>query len=259
MENAGTRTRGVLFGSVVVGVLAGVLSGLFGVGGGVIIVPGLVFLVGLNQRLAHGTSLAAIAPIAAAALIGYWLDDLVFWEAAALLIVGSVMGAYVGTHWLHRLPIRQLQVGFAVLLVVAAARLFVSLPPGAERELVLSTAVALVVVGLLAGALAGLMGVGGGILMVPAMIILFGIPDAVAKGTSLAVILPTAIVGTFRNVANRNADLKLATIVGIAGVLSAFVASRIAIDLDPRLSQALFGGLLVLVAARTLAQARRGY
>ncbi|MFQ5966939.1 MAG: sulfite exporter TauE/SafE family protein [Acidimicrobiia bacterium] len=260
MEGASVRARNTFLSAALVGILAGLISGLFGVGGGVVIVPGLVFLVGLNQRLAHGTSLAAIAPIAAAALIGYLIDGLVYWEAAALLIAGSVIGAYAGTHWLHRLPIRGLQIGFGILLVVAAARLFVSIGPGiAQRDLTLTVGVALAVVGLFAGALSGMMGVGGGIVMVPAMVILFGIPDAVAKGTSLAVILPTAAVGTIRNLANRNADLKMAAVVGAAGIASAFIASRIAVDLNPRLSQALFGGFLVLVAARTFAQARRGY
>ncbi len=245
----------VIVRAVLVGLAAGLVSGLFGVGGGILIVPGLVFLVGMDQRLAHGTSLAAIAPIAAAALVGYWLDALVFWEATPLLIAGSVVGAFIGTLLLDRVPIRTLQVGFAVLALVTAVRLFFSVE-GAPTDLDVPLGLALIAVGLAAGAVAGLMGVGGGVLMVPAMIILFGIPDAVAKGTSLAVILPTAIVGTVRNVARENADLRVASAVGMGGIVSAFVASRIAIDLDPRLSQALFGALLVVVAWRMLAGTR---
>ena len=241
-----------------VGVVAGAISGLFGLGGGVIIVPGLVLLVGLNQRLAHGTSLAAIAPIAAAALLGFALDGAVDWDIALVLVAGSVIGAYVGTHMLERLPLRVLQFSFAVLLLIAATRLFVTTPDAVARdELTAGLAVVMFAVGLASGAVAGLLGVGGGIVMVPAMIILLGMPDVIAKGTSLAVILPTAVVGTVRNIANRNADLKVAGVVSAAGRLAAFAASRVALELEPGLSQALFGTLLVVLAAQLIWRAVR--
>jgi uncharacterized membrane protein YfcA len=84
------------------------------------------------------------------------------------------------------------------------------------------------------------------------MIILFGVPPAVAKGTSLAVIIPTSIIGTWRNGRKGNADLRVATIVGIAGVASAFAASKISVGLGERLSNALFAALLSVVALRML-------
>ncbi|MGH2711342.1 MAG: TSUP family transporter, partial [Actinomycetota bacterium] len=68
-----------------IGAAAGLLSGLFGVGGGIVLVPGLVLFGRMEQRRAHATSLAAIVPIALAAVIGYALDDAVHWAAAALL------------------------------------------------------------------------------------------------------------------------------------------------------------------------------
>ncbi|HEY5579291.1 MAG TPA: sulfite exporter TauE/SafE family protein [Acidimicrobiia bacterium] len=238
-------------GALAIGIAAGVLSGLFGVGGGIVIVPGLALLLGMDQRLAHGTSLAAILPIAAAALIGYSLDGHVDWPVAGSLIAGSVVGASFGTHWLHRLPTRYLQLGFALLLVLAAIRLFVSIEPtGPEVALSLRTVFELALVGLGSGILAGLMGVGGGVIMVPVMVILFGIPDAVAKGTSLVVILPTALVGTGRNLANRNVDLRTGLTVGAVGVVAAFVASRVSVGLEPRLSQALFAVLLLSTAVQ---------
>jgi uncharacterized membrane protein YfcA len=79
---------------------------------------------------------------------------------------------------------------------------------------------------------------------------LFLVPDAVAKGTSLVVIVPTAVSGTWRNLHHGNADIRAAALVGVAGVVSAFVASGIAIDMDPRVSGILFAILLTLVAGR---------
>ncbi len=106
---------------VAVGVAAGFLSGLFGVGGGVLLVPGLVLVLGMGQRLAHGTSLAAIVPIALAGVVGYALAGEVDWAVALFLALGAAgLGAPVGTHLLHVLSTRVLSVVFAALLLATA-------------------------------------------------------------------------------------------------------------------------------------------
>jgi uncharacterized membrane protein YfcA len=244
-------------GAGVVGVIAGFMSGLFGIGGGTVIVPGLVFVMRFTQRYAHGTSLAAIVPIAAAGVAGFALDDKVDWPVAGLLVVGSTIGAQIGTRLIHRVSHRHLRIGFAVLLLITAVRLVLDsaefLVPGRDA-LDPAAALGLAGLGFVAGVLAGLMGVGGGIVLVPGQILLFGIEDAVAKGTSLAVIIPTAVVGTATNVKRDNADLRTAMIVGVAGVITAFLASRIAVDLDPTVSGVLFGLLLSVVSLRLLLQ-----
>jgi uncharacterized membrane protein YfcA len=89
------------------------------------------------------------------------------------------------------------------------------------------------------------------------MILLFGIPPVVAKGTSAAVIIPTAVMGTWRNRARGNADLRAAAIVGVAGIVTAAVGGILADKMSDDLSNVLFGTLLVLVALRLLAQLRR--
>ncbi len=90
--------------AVIVGLAAGLLGGLFGVGGGLIIVPGLVSLAGMDRRLAHGTSLAATLPIAAASLITYVSHGNVDWAVAFFLAIGAIVGAIVGTTLLHVIP-----------------------------------------------------------------------------------------------------------------------------------------------------------
>lgn len=239
---------------VAVGLAAGFLAGIFGVGGGILLVPGLVIILGMGQRRAHGTSLAAIVPIALAGVAGYALDGKVDWAASLCLIVGSAgVGARIGTHLLHVLPQRALALAFAALLLATAGRLLFGEGGAPEQaDLTVGVVVALVLVGVVAGTTAGLLGVGGGIIMVPAMVVLLGMPAAVAKGSSLAVIIPTALVGTRRNLARGNADLRVAVAVGLAGVVSSFGASLISVGLDERLSNRLFAGLLVVVAAKML-------
>jgi uncharacterized membrane protein YfcA len=240
------------------GLVAGFLSGLFGVGGGILIVPILVLLLGMGQRLAHGTSLTAVLPIAVSGVVGFALEDSVDWPATGFLVAGAMAGAVVGTHALHVLPTRVLGYAFAGILMASALRLVLDHSEATGRgHLTVLMALGFAALGLLSGTLAGLLGVGGGVVMVPAMIILFGIPAAIAKGTSLGVIIPTSVVGTRRNLAKGNCDLRVATIVGLAGVVSAFGASKISVGLDERLSNALFAALLGIVAVRMFVTTRR--
>lgn len=237
--------------AAVVGAVAGFMSGLFGVGGGILLVPALVIVLSLGQKLANGTSLAAVLPIAMSSLLGYAIEDKVDWPVAGLLSLGAIGGAVVGTHILHRLPQRAVGWAFVLVLTVTAVRLVVDNSDAAGRAgLSILSAIALVVFGFLTGILAGLLGVGGGVVLVPAMVVGFGIPAAVAKGTSLAVIIPTSIMGTIRNRSNHNVDLRLAAVVGIAGVVSAFGASKISVGLSETTSNRLFALLLLAVALR---------
>jgi uncharacterized membrane protein YfcA len=242
---------------LVVGVLAGFLAGVFGVGGGILIVPGLVLAAGMDQRRAHGTSLAAVLPISVASLITYATHDNVDWSVALWLSIGAVVGAVIGTKLLDVLPHRTLALLFVGVLVISAVRLFFDTDAAGRGDIAVADGVALIAVGLGTGILAGLLGVGGGIVMVPAMILLFGLPPVVAKGTSAAVIIPTAVMGTWRNRASGNADLPAAAIIGVAGIVTAALGGILADNMSDDLSNVLFAILLLIVAARLLWQLRR--
>ncbi|MEY3806323.1 MAG: hypothetical protein RIR69_1135 [Actinomycetota bacterium] len=241
---------------VLVGLAAGLLSGMFGVGGGILIVPGLVLIAKLDQRIAHGTSLAAVLPISFASLLSYWSHDNVDWSVGLWLALGAVAGALLGTKLLHLLPHRTLALGFSGLLIVTAIRLFMPLSSGQRDPLELVVVLALVVIGVLTGILAGLLGVGGGVVMVPAMMMLLSLPSAMAKGTSVAVIIPTAIMGTFRNRANLNVDLRAAAICGFGGIPAAFVGGWVSSQMSDTVSNVLFASLLIVVSVRLLLQVR---
>lgn len=234
-----------------VGLVAGFTSGLFGVGGGIVIVPGLVLLAGLPHKLATGTSLGAIVPISIAGIVGYATEGEVDWAAAACIAVGAVAGALLGTRLLVRISVPILQITFAAAMGATAVRLYFEEGDAAGRgELTAGTVAALVALGLASGLLAGLLGVGGGIIIVPVLTLALGVPHVLAKGTSLAVILPTAAMGTIRNRQAQLALLRPALAVGLGGVASAFAASRLSLELDPDVSRALFSALLVIAGAR---------
>ncbi len=256
------RHAAVIAVLVGIGLAAGLLSGLFGVGGGTVIVPLLVLLLRFDQRVAASTSLAAIVPTAAVGVVSYALHGSVAWVAALILAVGAVAGAQLGTWLLHRLPVAALRWAFVGFLVVVIVMLFVVIPSrSAVLQLTGWSAAALLATGAITGVLSGLLGVGGGITVVPALMLGFGTSDLVAKGTSLLMMIPTAISGTVGNVRRRNVDLVAAAVIGAAACTTAALGGWIAARIDPFAGNVLFAVFLAFIAAQLAhraVRARRG-
>ena len=146
---------------IVTGVGAGFLSGLFGVGGGLVIVPALMAVLGMDQRRASATSLAAIIVTAAVGSGTYALHGEVSWAGGALLVVGALAGSQIGVWFLRRLPAPSLPwilIGFT-LFVIVSQYLQVPTREGAV-SLTPASCVLMILVGLCAGILSGLVGVG---------------------------------------------------------------------------------------------------
>lgn len=243
--------------AAIIGSAAGILGGLFGVGGGFIIVPALIGFAKMDRRLAHGTSMAATLPIALGTMITYAFHGHVDWTVAALMTIGSIAGAIVGTYLLRVVPHNVLVLVFVATVLATAARLLIGSEPGGRADLDMLMAVLLVGIGFLTGVLAGLLGIGGGVVRVPAMVVLLDMPAVIAKGTSAAVIVPTAVVGTIRNHKHGNVDIRSAATVGLFGAAAAVVGGLISTSLSERLSNAMFAVLLLFVAISQLLSLRR--
>lgn len=112
-----------LLKAIALGAIAGIVAGLFGVGGGVIVVPGLVLWLALTQREASGTSTATIVASSAAAMVTFGISGSVDWRAAALILVGSIVGAWIGAWIAERVNERSLAISFALVLAVAGIRM----------------------------------------------------------------------------------------------------------------------------------------
>lgn len=110
--------------------------------------------------------------------------------------------------------------------------------------------VALVALGLFAGAMAAALGLGGGVIFVPSLVVLFGFEQHIAQGTSLAVIFPTAIVATVAHARMDNVRWRLSIPIGLAGIIGAVAGAQLALQLDADLLRRMFGVFLMLLAAR---------
>jgi uncharacterized membrane protein YfcA len=130
-------------------------------------------------------------------------------------------------------------------------------PAHAHAQTNLPSLIGLAVLGVASGILAGLMGVGGGIVIVPALLLEWGLSAPVAKGTSLVVIIGTALVATVQNARKQNAALGLAARIGLVGASTSFAGALVATHLEGQLANDLFAALLIAVAVRLLLVARQ--
>lgn len=250
---AGARDIGV-------GAGAGVVSGLFGVGGGLVLVPYLVLVRGWEQKRAQATSLVMVAMAATAGLVQYALAGRVVWAAGAAILVGGLTGAVIGSAVVARLQTWVLQVAFSLVLVVAAVRLVtapVADSAGALPAWSVALALAYIGSGLAMGVLSALFGIGGGILLVPLLVTAFGYDVRLAAGTSLAVMGLIAFVGALRQSGQGATNWRAGVMLGFGGVVGGLVGAALAQRLPLSVLTWLFAGLLAYTAIRLALQGWR--
>jgi uncharacterized membrane protein YfcA len=223
-------------------------------------VPLMVGLAGLQQKQAHGTSLVALVFTGLVGAATYATKGQVDVVAAALLAVTATLTARFGARWAHVLPEWRLKRYFGAFLLVVAVILLVrpwltgsSSPAGPWTK-----AVVLLSTGAFAGFLSGMMGVGGGSIMVPAMILLAGFPQVLAQGSSLLAMVPAGASGALTH-------WRLGNVVGwllpglIPGILvGTFVGSSLAVRLPELALRLAFAAVLVWTGSKYLRARRPG-
>lgn len=240
---------------VLIGLAAGVLSGGLGVGGGIILVP-LLVLVGLDRHRAHATSLAAIMPIAVAGAISYGLSGELALGLGIAIGLGGAVGSVTGATVMHRSSPRMLTIVFAVLLLLVAVRMISGaepLPGTVDVSTLVQVAVA-VGIGAVAGFFAGLAGIGGGVVIVPASVLLLALSQHQAQGASLVAIVFTAIAATLVNRRNRRVRLSDGLTAGVGGIAGSVVGSVLALATPGRTLSLIFGFLVLFAAVRSIYQ-----
>ncbi len=117
-------TLHTIFSLVIIGIMAGILSGLVGVGGGVVMVPMLVLFLGFSQHQAQGTSLAVlVVPVTAIAVYNYYKEGYIDWRYAAIIAVFFVIGGYFGSKLAINIDQKMLKKIFGVVLLVIAGKM----------------------------------------------------------------------------------------------------------------------------------------
>ena len=182
--------------STLSGVVAGLLSGVFGIGGGVVLVPMLALVLGLGQHDAQGMTLAILLlPVGLAAVIEYHRAGHVRWRLVAPLVGGFLAGVWAGSVGATAVAERPLRLVFVAFLVVLAIRNWRAATRGraagsAPAESARHAVVHALWIGAAGGVASGLLGIGGAVLMIPLLVAVLGLAQHEAQGTSLAVMLP---------------------------------------------------------------------
>lgn len=252
------RDGGPLVTDVLLGLLVGLFSGLLGVGGGIILVPLLVLLMRTEQKQAQATSLVAVALGASSGALTYALAGSVVWLSVPFLIVGGIVGSWLGTIAVKKLRARWLQILFGILLLAAAVRLgtesFGS-DTGFVDQMTLGVALGFAASGLAMGFFSALLGVGGGIIVIPLLVSLFGFPQQLAAGTSLVAMIPLALFGALRLTRSGFTQWVQGLRIGAGSVPGAIAGSALALITEASVLQIGFAALLVFAAVNMFVKA----
>jgi len=237
-----------------IGFIAGIFGGLVGLGGGVVMIPLMVGILKMGQHKAHGTSLVALVFTGISGAITYAAKGSVDFIGSALLAATAIFTARAGAHFAHALPEWKLKRAFGGFLVVVSL-LLLSKPYLAHAGAPVSGStkiVTLLLTGIFSGFLSGMMGVGGGTIMVPAMVLLSGFSQHTAQGTSLLSMVPAGGVGAFTHwkLGNVKSDLLTGLIPGI--LIGTYLGGSLAHILSEGTLRVVFAGVLIWTGLRYL-------
>ena len=223
---------------VVIGILGGLLSGVFGVGGGIIMVPLLMVWGSMDARQASATSLFVIAPTAVTGSITYGVNGYFLPLLATVVALFALIGSFAGSLLLERANATALKWSFVGLQIVAGVTLLIDVPVphaiGEENSLVLYAGVALL--GLVAGSFSSFFGAGGGILLVP-FLILAGWSDLEAKSISLLALIPASIAGTVSNYRAKRLNMAKGWAMILPAAAGSLCGALLATNIDPAVSR----------------------
>lgn len=267
-----------------VGGAVGFISGMFGVGGGFLLTPLLVFS-GISPAVAVASVSAQVAASSTSGALSYWRRRLIDWKLAAFLLIGGLIGSAIGVEvfaLLRRVGQLDLVIGLCYVVflgfvggfmtwesigTILASRRHEVPKPAAPRphgllhslpfpvrfhrsRLVIS-AIPVIALGLGIGFLGTLLGIGGGFMIVPAMIYLLKVPANLVVGTSLVQMVVTMCFATFlQSATNHTVDIVLAFLLMIGGVIGAQFGAQIGQRLKGEQLRALLGLLILAVGIR---------
>ncbi|GHH80775.1 UPF0721 transmembrane protein [Kitasatospora indigofera] len=241
---------------VAAALLVGVSLGVLGGGGSILTVPILVYLAGQDTKEAIATSLFVVGATGVAALVPHARAGRVRWRTGLLLGGFSMAGAYAGGRVAGFVPGTVLLAGFALMMLATAVAMLRRprrpAPATAPRRELPVRQIA--VQGLALGAVTGLIGSGGGFLVVPALVILGGLPMGVAVGTSLLVIAMNSFAGLAGHLSGVQIDRGLALALAAAAVAGSLAGSRFAGRIPQDALRKAFGWFVVAMGLFVLGQ-----
>jgi len=248
-----------------IGLAIGVLVGLLGGGGSILAVPALVYLAGVPLAEALPTSLVVVGVTAAVGLLPRLAARQIQWPIALVFGGAGALTAVAGAAVNRLLPDPVVLILFAALMVAAGLRMLHRSPAAGTACSTAGGSInwrhclpRAIGGGLAVGFLTGLLGVGGGFLVVPALVIGLGVPMSAAIGTSLVIVAVNAAAGVAAYAGSAGLDATLMLAVTVPAALAAGIAGRLGAGLPTERLRRWFGVLVLLVAGGVLAEVGHG-
>lgn len=245
-----------IFLDFLLGALIGFLGGLFGIGGGLLVIPLLVILFNFDQQMAQGTALIMVVSNVILSIYNYNKRDRINLHHALALSIPSFFLAFLGAYTSLSIPAKNLQKIFAIFLICLATYsiLYVLLRKNTtlgKKE----TSVKLIwfiVLGGMCGFLGGLFVVGGGVLATPILTLLFGLSQLIAQGLASSLSLPSLLASLFMYVLHNQINWSVGIPLALGGLLTVSYGVRLAYALPQKLLKILFGCFLIICAIMLL-------
>jgi len=252
-----------IFEIIAIGFFTGLLSGAFGIGGGVVCTPLLRLFLGLSAHVAVGTTIAIIIPTSLTGALNYFRKGLVDFKLAVTIAIPAVIGVCLGAYGTNYISGNVLMISFACLVTFVGVDLTFGLlekftkkaesqnqnqdqdqeiPESKPSRLKLS------LLGLTTGLMAGFFGIGGGFIIIPALVYLAKMSLKEAFGTSLCVVAIVSIPGTIAHAMLGHVDYWLMLVMMISTVPASFLGSAIALRTKDSVLKKAFGIIMLIVA-----------
>ncbi len=227
-----------------IGFIGGVLSGILGIGGGIVFVPLLTYFTKEDFKINTGISSLAIVFVASASAVSYLVNGLEVSSYVLYLILGAVLGGYLGGIISKFITSKNLQRMFSIVLLFAAYRMYfgTNFTSRFEENILLY-----ILIGILSGLGSGLLGIGGGIIRIPLLIFFGGIGNLAAQGVSLITAIPSSVAAVIPKLRDKE-FIKRGIIIGVFGILGSIIGSNIAFALPQKTLNYTFATFLVLVS-----------
>jgi len=252
----------------ILGLLIGILASLTGVGGGAIIVPILSLIYAFTPANAVGTSLAAIVFTAVAATVTYWRQKRIFFRTGVLVSFATAPGAVIGAYLTGVVSSTVLGIAFSVFLIIVAIKILTEILPrrrgkskidaeiqDSENDLFnykrgrLYLAFAL---GFASGVISGLLGVGGGIVLVPLLIFVLKLDMHVAVATTMFTMIFTALAGVAQHFVLGNVNFEFALMLGVGSILGTQIGAYIYKRASHTLMRCVFALILLAISVEMI-------
>lgn len=243
-----------IFMSIFIGLTTGIFGGLVGVGGGAIMITLMVGILKVSQHQAHGTSLVAIIFTGISGAITYYMNGSIDLISSLLLASTAIITARIGAIYANSLPEFVLKRAFGCFILLVT--LILLLKPYLTHISVSSTlwlkVTVLLFTGAFTGFLSGMMGIGGGAIMIPVMVILAGFDQYTAQGISLLTMIPISLTGAFTHwrLGNVHADVLPGLIPGI--LIGTFLGGSLAHLLPEAALRVIFSAVSLYIGIKNI-------